>query len=252
MGSTRVQLALANDDRNVARFNTADVPASLYVPSQGAATLSPLKTGKSTMTAWTIPNATFPMPGQSRWWEHARWQFNATTEAYAIPASSLMIPLAVARTAVLQQIAYNATAISSTTSTIDTCIYQQNFNNNGQNYFGSISNIQTQSVTTTAGIRYSVHNVTLQAGVFYLLGMGAAGYTVTAIRSLGAPSARALAGTYGPGANATNAVAWQNATQSIAYLSGTRPSSLGSFYWGDLNFSNSIPQIALSLQLRTV
>ncbi len=252
MGSTRVSLRLADDDRNVARFNTADVPSSLYVPNQGSATLSPLKVGKSTMTAWTIPNATFPMPGQARWWEHARWSFNATTEAYALPASAIMIPLAVARTARLLQIAYNATAISSTTSTIDTCIYQQNFNNGGQNYFGAISNIQTQSVTTTTGIRYSVHDVTLQAGVSYLLGMGGSGYTVTAIRSIGAPSARPLAGTYGPGGNATNTVAWQNATQSIAYLSGTRPSSLGSFYWGDLNFSNSIPQPAVSLQLRTV
>ncbi len=252
MGSTRVQLALANDDRNIARFNTADVPASLYVPNQGAATLSPLKTGKSTQTIWTVPNATFPLPGQVRWWEHARWAFNAGTESYALPASALMIPLMVARTAVLLQVAYNTTAISAITSTIDTCIYQQNFNNNGANYFGAINNVQTTSGSTTTGVRYSQHNVTLQAGVLYMLGMGSSGYTITVIRSTNAPSARPLSGTYGPGANAINYQAWAQASQSIAYLSGTRPSSLGSWYWSDLNYQNSIPLPAVSLQLRPV
>lgn len=251
MGSTRVELRLAADDRNVARMNTADVPASLYVPNQGAATLAPLKTGKGAGAAWTIPNATFPMPGVARWWTHGRWGFNASTEALTMAASTILLPFSVARTCVLLQVAYFASSISSATSTIDTAVYQQQLPSDA-NYFGAIQNVQTTAGTTTTGIRYSQHNLTLQPGVFYCLGMGGSGYAITGIRSPGAPSTRPLSGTYGPGANATNAVAWQNASQSIPYLAGQRPGNVGTFYWNQLNFSNSQLQPAVSFQLRTV
>ncbi len=246
MASTRAQVKLSDDGRNIARFNTSDVPPSLYVPNQAAATLSPIKVGKSLNTFWTIPNGTFPMPGSARWWNLARASSSATQSTATVSTNAWIHPLSVARTATLLGVAVNATTISSTTSQLYACIFQYDNGTFSQVYSGLLD-----AITTASGLRIVPMNFPLVAGLQYALSFGGTGFTLTTITENAAPRWYPTAGTYDP-IGSVAYQGWQAASLYIPYVAGTAAQNLSSFGWSNLNNINGVAMVSCALQLRTV
>jgi hypothetical protein len=248
MGSTRVGVLISSDERNIARLNTADTPPSIYVPNQSNASsypFSPITLGKSTNAFWTIPNGTFPMVGSPRWWNVGRCYSTASTSTVAIGSTLYPIPLSVARTATLLNVAVNATSVASTTSTIYACLFQMVA---GGTSFSQIYNNVLTAGTTASGLRAIFMNTTLYAGQQYVLAFGGSGFTITTITDYGPPRIYPQTGTYPP--SNTNYQGYQAAQLYMPTLASA-PQNLSSFAWPDLVMTNGIGMPAAAVQLRS-